>query len=507
MKEELPQFMRANFFNGLVATPKYWNEIQEYHHQKEIFYNRVFHGYGIVENMLGRFRIQPIHGGGGAALAIVVNSGAAIDKMGRSIYLYEPQAITIDYRKYKLPTTIYITVRYKEVMEEYYQNEDNPDYQGYRKKLESAMIEVRNTEPDDSEVIELGRIYLEEDQNGEIPAIQEAKDFSNPGPNTIDTRYISWVSIARQGLSPYLKTFLVTVLDKTRSVAQISHDALTLPGFRELQVVSLTAKMLVQCGDVRFDDVIHVLFPIFDIDNQIIQEMLDFERTEEKSLFSTKSNFENIKTAVFEMGDQLKAFNGDYATVDAIIKRHQVFIDGIRDLFITKKMSIHDIALMSYELPRILLLGDDRYTLVDYIDMRDKESVDGHRVRFENNRDTSTSNIALSYPDGQIVRDTVKRYVGGSAFFTLKNIIKKRKLLLIRRTDVVVGNYSIEVIMEKEDYKRTLTIDTADSKFRWRNCFVQFDEDDVNKHTIPVEFRMGEKGRDNFGKIWVYQRL
>ncbi|MBN2735374.1 MAG: hypothetical protein JXR70_00230 [Spirochaetales bacterium] len=505
--DKLPPFKRAHFFNGLIATPRYWNEIQDYDFRKENFYNSLFHGFGIIEGVMGNLKVQPIQGSSGSSLAVVVNSGAAIDKMGRCIYLYEPQALTVDYRKYKLPTTVYVTIRYKEVMEDFYQNEDNPDLQGYQKKLENGIVDIRNSEPDDKELLELARIYLEEDKNGEIPGIKESKDFANPGPNTIDTRFLAWASVAREGLSPYLKTFLANILDKTRNIAQISHDAISLPSFRDLQVVALTAKMLVQCGDLRFNDVIHVLYPLFDIDNQILQDMLDYERKEEKHLFTMNENFETIKSSVFEIGDMIKSYDGSYEIIDEIIRKHQIFIDGVRNLFVTKKLNINDVMLMSGELPRILLIGEERYTLVDFLDLKDQESINGHQLRFEGNRDVTTSNIALSYPDGEVVRDTIKRYVGGSAHFVLKNIIKKRKLLLIRRTDIVAGNYSIDVLLGDESNRRILNIDTSDSKFRWRNSFVQFEEDEVEDHSIPVEFRMGDTGRDNFAKVWIYQRL
>ena len=503
----LEPFKRPNFFNGLVATPKYWNEIQDYHYSKENFYNNLFHGNGIIENVLDNLKVEPIHSSRGSSLVIVVNGGAAIDRLGRCIFLYEPQAITIDHRKYKLPTTIYVTISYKEVMEEYYQSEDNPDFQGYQKKIENARVELRTSRDRDEEYVELARIYLEENSNGEIPSITEAENFANPGPNAIDLRHLNWASISHKRLSPYLKNFLVEQLDRTRNIAQIAYDALPLPGFRELQVLSLTAKMLTQCGEVRFDDVVHILHPVFDTDNQIVQEMLDHERKEEKTLFSTRESFTNIKNAVFEMGDLLKSFDGDYESVDKIIKKHEVFIEGIKTLFITKKMSMQDITLMSHDLPRILIIGDQRYTLVDYIDTREKESVESHQLRFANNRDISTANITLAYPDGQVVRETLKRYIGGSAFFNLKNIIKKRRLLLIRRTDIAVGNYSIDVTVDKEDYRRKLTIDSADTKFRWRNSFVVFEEDEINNYSLSVEFALGESGRDNFGRIWAYQRL
>lgn len=502
---QLPRFNRANFFNGLVASPKYWNDIQAYHFGKENFYNKVFHGFGIVENVLNNLRVQPIKSNT-STCPLVVNTGAAIDHEGRALFLYEPQAITVDYRKFNLPATVYITAKYKEVMEDYYQNDDNPDFHGYKWRQETAVIEIKNKEPGFDEV-ELARIRLEEDKNGEIPGIVDAKDFSNPGPNMIDLRFIKWASVAKEGLSPYLKNYLVDVLEKTRSIAQLSYDALNFPGFRELNIIALTSKMLVQCGDVRFEEIIHTLQPLFVVDNQILQEMLEHERKENKHLFSTKSGFDEIRNAVFEMGDLLKTFEGDYYTIDTVIKKHKLFIDKIHDLFVNKKMSMNDISIISYEMPKILIINEERYTMVDHIDMRDRENMESHSLKFENTSDVSTSNIALSYPDGEVVRDTVKRYVGGSAHFTMKNIIKSRKLLLIRRTDVVNGNYSIDIKLDKKDRRRTLTIDTVDSKNRWRNCYVVFEEEDITSYSMPVEFELGDKGRDNFGTIWVYQKL
>lgn len=47
MEDEV-YFKRANFFPGLKATPGFWNEIEDYHFNKESLYNNLFHGFGIV---------------------------------------------------------------------------------------------------------------------------------------------------------------------------------------------------------------------------------------------------------------------------------------------------------------------------------------------------------------------------------------------------------------------------------------------------------------------------
>jgi hypothetical protein len=50
---EIKPFRRANFFNGLSASPQFWNEIQDYHFEKEQFYNRYYHGPGIIPGFMG----------------------------------------------------------------------------------------------------------------------------------------------------------------------------------------------------------------------------------------------------------------------------------------------------------------------------------------------------------------------------------------------------------------------------------------------------------------------
>ena len=40
--EETNIYKRANFFPGLKATPSFWNEMEDYHFNKENLYNRLF---------------------------------------------------------------------------------------------------------------------------------------------------------------------------------------------------------------------------------------------------------------------------------------------------------------------------------------------------------------------------------------------------------------------------------------------------------------------------------
>ena len=178
----------------------------------------------------------------------------------------------------------------------------------------------------------------------------------------------------------------------------------------------------------------------------------------------------------------------------------------MKNTIIEKEVNSTDIHFISYNLPRVLLFEDEKYTLVDSIDMASMESVESHRVAFVDAQHPSTSKEAFYYPDGVLVYDTVRRWIGGCMKFHIKNIVKGRKTLIVRRTDIYQGNYSVEVILQdKNKYK--INIDGQDSKNRWRNLYLKINEGDITEYSPEVVFNIGEKGRDNSGSIWIYQVL
>ena len=111
--EKVEFFKRANFFPGLKATPSFWNEIEDYHFRKESLYNSLYHGFGIVPDYLESMHVQADKTKGGL-ITLIVGSGMAFDGLGRPLFLYEPQALVLDPKKFKLPCTIYITASYDE---------------------------------------------------------------------------------------------------------------------------------------------------------------------------------------------------------------------------------------------------------------------------------------------------------------------------------------------------------------------------------------------------------
>jgi hypothetical protein len=497
-------FKRANFFPGLMATPQFWNEIQDYNFSKESMYNSIFHGQGVVPSVMEEFKVSSLKKGG--APTIIIGSGLAIDKNGRAIISNQPQAKVIDFKKYKLPTTVYIIVTYNEILDDYFQNKENTEFQGYKKKIETALVDIVSTDPSNTAGIEVGRIYLEEDENGEIKAISEAEDIINPLPNEIDTRFVIWACKAKRGMSPYLRKYLSSILEDTRSIASIANETLPLPVLRELQTVALTAKMLIQCGDVSYDDIVNILSPLYDINSQLIQEMLDYERNEEKRIFSTKEHFTDYRNQVLEMGELIRYYDYKLETIDKIIKLQKAILNSIKNLIISKKVTYVDIAYASYEFPRILVVGDDRYTLVEYLDFNDYETEKNHEFDTSNAKEYASSKQVFTYPDDVSVKDTVKRYNGGRITFMARNLIKKRELLLIRRTDIFHGNYKVDVEVNETPVSQ-LVVDGYDTKNRWRNVSIKIDEDLIPDSIVKFTFKMSEKGRDNFGKMWFYQKI
>ncbi|MDR3200519.1 MAG: hypothetical protein LBT68_03570, partial [Spirochaetales bacterium] len=281
-----------------------------------------------------------------------------------------------------------------------------------------------------------------------------------------------------------------------------------LAPLRGLQTAALNAKMIVLASGVFFDDVIHLVRPLFDLDHQILFEIAEYERRHEEAgrLWTTKNSYEAARAAMYDFGDRLKSYAGSYEELGRILKAHEAVMKGLRQTLVTKEISGDDIAYLSYAMPHILLFGEERYTLVDSVNFASQESLESHEVELVGAAHPSTSNEAFFYPDGTLVHDTVKRWIGGAMRLRLRSVIKGRRLLLIRRTDIHQGNYSVDVTLDDTVF-RVLNVDGTDTRHRWRNLFVSFGEGEIAGSSPVVSFSIGEKGRDNSGTIWVYQVL
>lgn len=504
MNYRVDKFKRANFFTGVMAGYQFWNDIQDYHFQKEQMYNRLFHGYGIVPGINEELKITPIKKGGN--LTIIIGTGLALDGLGRSLFVYDAQAKIIDYKKFKLPVTVYFTIHYSEVLEDFYQSAENPDYQGYKKKIETAIIEISPEEPDNVVNLEIGRIRLDDENTGEIKEISLPADYTDPGINEIDTRFVSWSKTARPSLSPYLRKYIIESLERTKETAIIVNETTKLKGMRDMQTIALTAKMLVQCGEIEVDDIIHIFYPIYDINNYIVLEMLEYERVEEKRPFSSRDSFNEYRNRLFEMGELIKYYDGRLETLDKVIKCNEAMIHSLRNIIVSRKITLEDISYMSAPMPRVLIVNDRRYALMDFIDFNDPESKERCEFELTDMKDFTSTRSDFSYPDGVQVTDTVQRYIFGRISFNARNLIRRKELMMIRRTDIFHGNYSVKVFLD-DTFVQDLSIDGVDNVNRWRNLSVIFKEDLIKDSKVRISFELSDIGRDNFGTVWLYQLL
>lgn len=505
--DDLFEFKRANFFPGLQVGPNYWNKIEDYHFEKEKIYNKLFHGFGIVPGFLDSLHVQTNKTKGGL-ITFIVGRGMCFDGLGNPLFLNEPQVLVFDSKKYTYPTTVYIVIKYCEVMQDFFQNSENIDLQGYQYKKETAKVEIVQEITEPETTIELARIRLDDADGTGITEIKNCENFCDPGVNAIDYRFVPWAVRTKKGISAYLERLMIELFEYTCNVSKSCYELLPLYSLRNMHTVAMTSKMIVQTAGVYLDDIIHLLTPLFDIDHEVLFELADYERNNEDKnyKFTTKESYEKARTAMYTLGDFLKKYEGKYEQIDMILEEHKVVIDGLKNTIIQKEVNTADIQFISYEFPRVLLFEDEKYTLVDTIDMSSQESVESHRLAFENAQHPSTGKDSFYYPDGVLVYDTIKRWIGGKMKFHLKNIIKGRKTLIIRRTDIYQGNYSVTVLVQGKN-KYTMNIDGQDSKNRWRNIYIKINEGEITEYTPEIAFDIGEKGRDNSGSIWIYQVL
>ena len=506
--EGIEYYKRANFFPGLKATPVFWNEMEDYHFKKETLYNSLFHGFGIVPDYKQSLHVQAEKTKGGL-ITLIVGSGLAFDGYGRPLFLYEPQALVLDPKKFTLPHTVYITIRYEERMEDFYENMENCDLQGYQHKKESSKVEIVGDITDYNSYIELARIRLDDADGTGISEIKNCNDFTDSGTNALDYRFVPWTERVKKGISSYLLNFMIQLLEYTENVSNSSYEVLPLLGLRNLQTVAMTAKMILQTAGVYFEDVINIVTPLFNMDHQVLFEISEWERNHEKEegrIYTTKNSYEDARKAMYDLATAIKSLNDGYDQIETILKLHKSVIDNLKQTIVEKEVSTDDIKYISYKMPHILLFEDERYTLVDSLLMSSQESLSSHNVKFSNCKTPSTSNEAFYYPDGVLVHDAVKRWIGGQMKFHMKNVVKERKTLVIRRTDIHQGNYSVTVRINNKD-AGTLVIDGVDTKNRWRNLYIKLNEDEIKDYSPELTFDLGEKGRDNSGTIWIYQLL
>lgn len=524
-------FKRINFFKGFVTTEEDWNDAERYHVEKHKLHNRAFHGVGVVRGWGQEFQIAAR---GKGELSVEVFPGYSIDGQGQDIILWKPQILPINKGDYKLPQTIYLVIRFVEEHTDFIAYKQNLDFQGHRRIAERCKLEWTEKEPDWNSEIELCRVQLTRDAT----ALEQPKDPSDPGPNQIDRRFVPYAGVAGGTLDARLLWELRRLIDEARAIFGKL--------WREQQVASannvfqalITTKMLLEAGQLGPDQVMNIMGLIADLQSDVVGEIEgtkpSLSAKNEFKLF--KNNIELLREVVEEGQKSVAAGQGvplnklidvtSFQTkgTNAISK----VVQSVTPVRAAVQIASEEPAQAPEAQMRIILDNDPgweqvkirseaftdtinvngtTWTLIDEINILDRESEEKHGFTIRDARDQYRMRQRLRYPDGVTVLDTGIAHEGGHAEWEILNVTPNVDLVIIRRMDYVRADYECEVYCEGE-LVGIVPCPGDDRRFRWRNWPFQIPGKFITRDRLRIRQKMLTADRDiNFFHLWFYQSL
>ncbi len=170
------EFKRLNFFTGFFTQAKDWKEGQAFHVEKQKLLHRGLHKPGIMQGL----QVKPHPDGG---LKLQVTPGVALDGAGNLIVLPDtrPLAVTLPD---PLPALVYVAIEFTETESDYVSNAMDPDYSGYSRVTEQAVVTIMTSQPDNQLKVELARIALEPGVTGLVEPAEPDNPWSPPNRTT-----------------------------------------------------------------------------------------------------------------------------------------------------------------------------------------------------------------------------------------------------------------------------------------------------------------------------------
>ena len=512
-------FKRINFFKGFVTTTKDWNNAESYHVEKRKLHNRCFHGAGVVP---GYRKELAVRARGRPDMSIEISPGYGIDGTGNDLLLWETEIKSINKGDFKLPMTIYVVAKYVEEFTDFIAYKENLDFKGHRRILEKTRIDISITEPDVKSEIELARIRLTEDAK----RITDAKNPDDPGPNEIDLRFVPVAGVAGGYIDMNLFLRLRRLLKKQRQFyTNLARDKKVLSA-NAVALGLMTLEMLLDSGQVGPQNIIPLMESIGDLEWDVVSEIeaskpsikakKDFGQFkhsvevfrgllgEKPALVddSGEPSFDSLEQIIGfseKGGSALEKFAGEPAAVVAVEEDGEVSYKLTDDWEKVKQMS--------GELPETIMVDGVEWTLIDTIDILDKQSEESHKFKIEDARDSWRTRQRVRYPDGTVVEDAGIAHEGGSATFEVHNVTPRRPLAVLRRMDYVRGDFEIEY--EVNDKRVGISqCPGSDRRYRWRNWPFVVPEEFVTADFLHIKQRAVTADRDiNMFRFWFYQAL
>ncbi|HEX2574614.1 MAG TPA: hypothetical protein VH877_34020 [Polyangia bacterium] len=515
-------FKRINFFRGFLTTEHDWNDAESYHIEKRKLHNRSAHAPGVCLGYAGDLRVQARSRGD---LSFEVQPGYAIDGQGNDLVLWEPQIRAIVPEEYKLPTLLYVVIRFSEELTDFIAYKENLEYKGHRRVMESARIEITQTPPDIQQEVELARILLEK---GAV-RIRDARDPNDPRPNEIDLRYVPHAGIAGSFFDPATRMRITDALRQLRkSFLYMAREGKVVTAHDAL-AATLSASALHACEILDLRNIFDVMALIIEMQQECAieietsqpllaqrKEFADFRKHIEilKGILGerryTLDSMQNLTAYQQKTAEiVIAAFGGGAAPAEepgpspavTAVSRKPTSVAGLPSFDDWEHIKVYS----QEELPAEIAVGGVPWVLVDSINVMDKDSEEAHGLEIKEAKDSYRSRQKLKYPDGTIIEDVGRAHVGGYAVFNAKNLTPGKDLAVVRRIDYVYGDYELEYVVDGRsagisDNKGT------DRVYRWRNWPHVIAGEFITKPQVVIKQNALTAGRDiNMFRYWFYQ--
>lgn len=511
MADEHKGHSRVNFFTGFQTTAEDWNHVIKYDVEKHKLHNRLFHGPGVVPDVLGSLKVAAR---GRGDLSVEVSPGYAIDASGNDIYLPEPEIKTINPGDFKLPQTVYIVVKYVEEMADFVTYRANLEYKGHRRIYEQVKVEAIITPPDITREVEIARIQMTKG----VKRITDAKDPDNPRNNEIDLRFVPRAGTVGSNLSPEVLKSLDDVIENSKLVYQHMAHKLRISTASDVNHALITMSMLKTMNMLDASNLYELWDQVFELQEHLVKDV-----EENYPKFSSKKEFVSFKKHIellegmYNEGKGKGAFTPEFMT--NIIGYQKKGTENLTTVFAFEapvkgkveeqvadaEAMFEKLKVKSDDLGEVIEMDGVKLKQVDFIDVLKKKSESAHKFRIVDARDKYRTRQKLKYPDGVIVEDTGIAFEGGYAEWEVMNVAPNKDLIMITRMDYVHGEWEAEITVNGKKVG-TSVCKGEDRKFRWRNWPFKISAEYVTDTFLTIKKTPLTADRDiNMFKIWFYQ--
>lgn len=538
-------YVRLNHFHGLRLESDDFQTGEKYHVDKKKLHNKVFHGFGVVQGWTPTGPGKGLHvlGRKRGDMSIEVTPGYGIDGEGNDIFSHETVVQTIDPGKFKLPTTLFVVLKYVDEPTDFVVNAANPKYKGHRRIVETSKIEVVANQPDSTEGLELARVKL----TGAVTEVKDAADPAAPADGEIDLRYVPRAGVCGSSLDPELQQKFREQLVFMRGEFTKLGLQLKLHTARDIRDIIISAQMLAHTNLVSTQkDATTILQLIVSLEDELLQEF----QTTYPQLADTRE-YQNFKENVNGIVHMLKSPKYTADEFQSLLGFQQKAsfnageLSGMKPpepekpapivqaaapapvpsepgappppppeppkpaaaapMSGAKSLTMDELSKLSGELPDTIFVDGKNYKMADSITLVNKQSEADHQFKMDGYKDKWSTNQEFMYPDGTKMGCKGQAHVGGYSQWIFKNLEPGKDLIIAKRIDYAYSGLVTAIFADGEkvtDWK----VEGNDRKFRWRNYLLKVPGTFVKNKEVTIKQQSVEADREvNMFKLWCYQ--